>query len=241
MILKNKYLFIGGLFLNIALSAHDLSTGSYIALPSSLSKKSNITHIKVKQIPYWSCGYNVLYNACMIENTFGRGSKYSNLKLFMQRCFSYIKQNLLNTQESTSNKDIEELAKKLDLKHMCYLTTRKRIIMPMPSHKITVYCDYNTSPQEREFLFDQEFQRRGKEYMQAYKDIFINTPRGKSVCLHFCCQVYSQGEAHAILVSLVKNIQGKNSIYIADNLNEPLKQGCDAHRYVTYLINFFNL
>lgn len=210
----------------------------YLQLPDSLKNKE-IYYIKVKQLESWSCGYNALFNACKLEQKFGNANKFSDYNNFNSTCSNYINKINQKPKGASSNKILEDLSKVLDLKMFYYLTfNERREIVPLFTTPTHITYPSGTSKSEVKHLMLQAIKDRETALINALKKE-LDQNKNKLRFLHFGCHLDSSGEGHAILISLVQNVNGKRVIYICDNLNSKIDEKSQAKLYIDFINKSF--
>lgn len=207
-----------------------------LALPRSLQGKP-VYYEHSDQIPNWSCGYNVLYNACLLEKKFGFMQQHADLGAFKTICTPYLERMGKRSDESSSNKMLDELAKRLRLQLFSYLHINKNgQVEYISSEAVRISYPKGSSKAHIDQLFQQAYKKQSDDRMRYLKS-HIHAYGNCSIA-HFACQVVSRGVDHAILLSVVKEgLQLK--LYIYDNMNALISEYSDTKQYIDFLMKEF--
>ncbi len=223
----------------IAFFACSLLQAKQHLLPSSLQNKP-IYYKAVKQIDDLSCGYNALYNACKLEQHFGRANKHSKLTAFKAVCFPYLREIGENPRAASSNLILSELANRVTLQKFGFLSLNEHNkIEPLLSESIQVSWQGHLSKANLDALFVAERQKQAQRFMTSLKHELAKASGPHFI--HFVCQVNAKGEEHGILLSVVKNSKGALALYIHDNMNSPIEERSSIKKYIDYVCKEFNI
>lgn len=210
--------------------------GRRLPLPASLSGLP-IYYEEVDQIDGMSCGYNALYNACRLETQLGKANPASDLDYFTTLCLPYLNGIKADPENFSDNEMLENLACLLKLQNFRYLHLYKDHVIP--AGMIEYQVPHRATQADIERAIDRAYIGRAtliyNELIQA-----INAARG-SFFIHFVCHVKSRGVGHAVLISLVKDINGGKSMYIHDNMNAYITEHCDIMRYINLICTKFGI
>lgn len=226
----NKLFIICCLFFAAHVIAYPLS------LPRSLQGKP-VYYDHSNQIPYWSCGYNVLYNACMLEKRFGFVQPNADLTLFKLICTPYIERLGKKSDEASSNKMLDDLAVRLRLQPFTYLYINdKGMVEYLSSDSVKISYPQGSSKAHIDRLFDQARKKLSDERMRYLKS-HIHAYGNCSIA-HFACKVVSRGVDHAVLMSVVKE-GAQVKLYIYDNMNANISEYSDTKQHIDFLMHEF--
>lgn len=231
---KKFLIFLSAFFsINIGVEAKKLP------LPSSF-KDLPVYYEAVKQIDGWSCGYNALYNACCLEKRFGRKNPNSDLNIFKQCCMAYLRNLRQDPKAAASNKILENLATPLQLSRVHYLTfERNGKIVPLFLTSTKITYPSGTHPRIIDRLMEEAKTKRAENLIESLKR---ELDRHATIfMLHFLCHIQTDSQGHAVLASIVKNNKGEKSIYIFDNMNNPISQNSQMKHYIDYLCSKFDI
>lgn len=223
-------------------SCSSCTTSVNLPLPQSLAAKP-ITYELVKQIDGFSCGYNVLFNACNLETRFGKFNCHSNLTNFSNCVVAHLSSKGIHPAATSSGVILEPLAVLLNLQNFTYLMFHKD--NPM-AYKTPVLCgntsfSYQLGATEEEIsrLMDAAVIKRATD---RFDNLALQLDAASGLFfMHFGCNVVSLGTKHLVLVSIVKNANGERAMYIFDNMNQPINQDSQIMVYIDYLRNKFGI
>ncbi len=208
-----------------------------LSLPLSLSKKP-IYHLWSNQLEGWSCGYNVLWNACKLEHKFNKPTIYTNPVYFRKTCTRYLKIKKIQPHKATDNVLLHTLAAQLGLTNFTYMIIDfKGRIVPVFLTPTAVTHPVGLSKIAVNQLLQNALYIRQETYMQHLKKQFISarTP----FLLHFACHHTVGGINHVTLISAVKTAHNKRLLIVCDNLNTPIIQSKALQKYLTYFCDLF--
>lgn len=198
-----------------------------------------VTYEKVNQINGWSCGYNVLHNATVLEKRFGINQPNESLSKFFSVCLPYLKSCNKRPYEASSNKMLDDLSKLLKLSPFSYLHITKsgqvEYVFPHSiSYSYSSRADSYAKEKAKQSVMDNYMAKKNAELKKYLAD-----NRNRNALLHFGCHVISGGVNHAILITLVQDSRGKKHFYINDNMNSPIYENSEAKKCVAFLYKYF--
>lgn len=210
-----------------------------LPIAQGIARDLAIYHIKANQLENWSCGYNVLFNACNLENHLGFHNAYSFYSNFKRACTEFINAHKKKPEEGITNKDMATLAQRVMLKrnHYLYIDEQGKVV-PFIEGKVSIMVPPNTSEDERQQLLKQEVAKKQRQVVQEIQNSIGSVGTG---CVHFFCHVLSEQEGHCILITLHKNNYGLRSLYIFDNLNAAIQESPSAKYYIDYISTEFKV
>jgi hypothetical protein len=222
-------IFLMGILLSISFNA----LAQLFPLPKSLDNVPVYYH-KTQQINNWSCCYNVLYNACKLEDSYGRANKHANFSQFSNTCLPQLaKHGIHNTRAGLAASIGESLGHNLRLQNICTLQAH--------SNKITPFIrsiHYNPKHQTAQ----QAYAQKGNELIADLKHKIDSAPTGQPYFIHFICSITSSnGVPHAALASVVKHANGQKEIHITDNMNDPIREKSQMNRIIDYICHEFDI
>lgn len=210
----------------------------HLPLPTSLRGKP-VYYEHADQID-WSCGYNVLYNACRMEKKLKFKQPYAELHVFKMACLPYIRRCGKEPQEASTNKMLIDLADILKMQPFSYLgfdSRNQNEIMYNPG-KIYYTCPHGASQSEREWYAQKAVKQAHTDRMKfLYEHFYSYHPQA---IIHFACHVNPQGEEHVILLSVMRD-GDKVKIYIFDNMNASIDEYSQAMRYIKLIMKEFRI
>lgn len=224
----------------LALSSFDILSVTYLPLPASLADKA-VYHVKARQINGWSCGYNVLFNACNVEQFFAKSNKNHDYNEFAKVCLPYLKSINRNPKASSNNHVMEKLSKYLKLQKFSYFSFNKsKESAPLISGPVKIVFPGKTSKAKIKLLLDAAWKKRQQEYVSQLKKT-LSDAKGNPAFVHIACHISSTDGGHAVLASIVQDPAGKRALYIFDNMNILVKDGSQMKRHIDTLCSTFNI
>lgn len=212
-----------------------------MTLPNSLSSKA-IYHIKVKQLHEFSCGFNVAFNGCNVENMFGIAHYMSDFHHFRKACYDFAAAHKLKRKGSLGQSEMRLLADYLGMGKMVYpYFDRSNQLKFAFYQQVTVTFPMGTPKAEVELLKKRALERQYNEYVLDLQEE-VNKAHSYPYVLHFACaiDVDRSNEGHFILVTLVKNQSGR-ALYVCDNINKRITESSDTCRCLKYLADLFSV
>ncbi len=207
-------------------------------LPRALQNKP-IFHEKVEQIQGWSCGYNALYNACKLEQKFGRDNIHSQLWAFEAVGSAFLHDIDAIPTNASTNVMLEGLAKQLQLQRFCCLRINEQDqVQPIMSEGVRIRYRGNATPAEIKKMLKNAQERQSDEQMELLK-AELDSATGLHF-IHFVCHVIVEGSEHFVLLSVVKN-DDTLSLHICDNLNSSIYETSAMKYYIDYISLYFNI
>lgn len=213
-------------------------SANIIELPKSLEGKS-VYHIKSWQLNDWSCGYNVLFNACNLEKIFTKNNNSHDYDIFSKKVLEYLKIKNKNPKGSASNKMLDRLSEILGLEKYQFLVIKDQKIKPIfsTSTKITFY--HGTTQDQINALMQQAIEKREKDCIVDLKN-YINKPKDLKF-LHLFCQIKDQSINHLVLMSVIENRNKIRSLFIFDNVNLLVKENSQLKKYIDFICAEFKI
>lgn len=205
-----------------------------LSLPDNLANKQ-VEYVKTKQLDGWSCGYNALLNACNVEQKVGNKNPYTKEKVFKNKLASVIASMGKHPRQSTSNKNLAKLSKKLNLKRTASLhlvNGKSELLLPK---SVGVSFPGGTSKAKIQQLLKQAKADRQKRQLNKLVSYFNG--KSKKAAVHF----FSSVPGHWILTSVVKDNNGKKSIQVRDNLNRPIGDHSPIKKHIEFIANKFGI
>lgn len=211
----------------------------FLDLPRSLSSKA-VYHKETYQLDDFSCGYNVLFNACNLEKVCSFPNKFYQYPLFEKTCKKYTALNKLQPKSSASNHDIDCLAR-------VYLGTQPLYVLgfnqagdiqPLFSDPTEITHPMGISQAEIDRRLKKAIEQRSDDLFESIKDRLLKSRAAYYTIIHFACIVQDEDVPHVLLVSLVQNRSGK-ALYIFDNLNRKISDRSPTKCYIDFLCEMF--
>ncbi len=207
-----------------------------IPLPHSLSSEA-VDHIRVEQINGFCCGYNVLFNACNVEQSCGYDNCFAHYRIFVDACMNYLQHKNIHPQAGVTNATMGLLAREgVHLKKYCYLYEREGGIRPDVG-TFNYQYELGIAPDELKRLINAEYEKRERSILQGIKDYLADNK--SNACVHFACHIPGRTD-HVILMSLIQNDSGRG-LYIFDNVNAAILENSRAMRHIRFICNTFNI
>ncbi len=211
----------------------------FLELPRSFETKA-IYHKKAYQLDEFSCGYNVLFNACNLERTCNLANRFSEYALFKKTCTSYILKNKLKPKDAVYNNQLSLLAEDyLGMQQLCVLGFEGNQICPLFTTPTQITYFWSISQQEKEHRLKQAMIARGQELLASIKDRLDND-HSRYTMVHFVCNLRLAESKHWILITLVQNRTGR-ALYIFDNANRKIEESSQSKRYIDFLVEQFGI
>lgn len=207
------------------------SKARFLPLPVAFSEKA-VSHIQVRQLDEFSCGYNALFNACNVEQWFGVSSKYSIYSNFHDKVMKYLSAHKLHRQQALSTDLMQELASQLGIEVFSVVLEPEGLKF-LGNVSVSIECPIKTSSADKEKLKQQAFKAFHERKLEKIKRSLAKD-QGKVTIIHFfCC---TEGEIpHVFVISLVQNKQGKRALYVCDNLNSEIYASFAADKQKEYM------
>lgn len=209
-----------------------------IPLPSSLATHA-VFYKKSRQLNAFSCGYNTLFNAANLEQTYGFHNPYSNYAAFESICRPYAQQYGYKPRGPLYNTDISNLAKKLLTQNIINLTLKNERIIPLFDTSTHYSYPHGSSKRTIKLIARKAVQDRAHKLIEKVRQ-HLSQNSDHTQIVHFGCFVKDDGEGHIILATLVQNKSGRG-LYIFDNMNEKIKEGSDIKYVIDYLTVTFEI
>ncbi len=206
-----------------------------LPLPASLSAKA-VFYVKATHLRQLSCAYDVLYNACNLDECCGITNCYAGYTVFTETCLGYSSHKRSDPRKGIKTDMVKFLKNRFDLQ-LCGLCRRGSEVRP--------FCpeDYEASDMVKALNYSSQGLswfgpmdcKNGKKLMEAFKEQF---ERSKKPCAiaHFFCLI----TRHAILISAIKNKTGIG-LYIFDNCNAPINEDSEIKQYIDFICKEFNI
>jgi hypothetical protein len=226
---------------NILLSS--LFTFKSYSLPLPVSLKNRpIYYEKSDQLKDWSCGYNVLFNALNLENRFGQKNKNTEFSNFSKICINYLESLKKKSSEPSTNKMLQELAEKLNLKNFQPINLDKNNKLEATlSVSIKISYTVGLSKQEINSLLLQAKEEKNFAIIQELKTGLNNNNSKEAQFIHLVCHLSSTKQKHWVLASLVKFPTGSKELYIFDNTNSSITEFCEMKKYIDAICTTFDI
>lgn len=217
----------------------NLINAEKLSLPLIYTNKP-IYYIKAHQLDKWSCGYNVLFNACNVEQHCGRINKGANFNHFSSICGTYLNSIYKESHKASTNNILDDLSQKLKLQDNCYLHLDSyNKIEPLLKGSVKIKYYGNPSQTEIDRLFKEAIIKRNQDRINEINKM-LNNNKDKLYFVHFFCHVEDTSGPHVLLISLIQNKNGR-SLYIFDNLNAVITQYSQTMQYIDYIYSTFKV
>lgn len=180
---------------------------------------------RVPQNRGWSCGFHCLYNAKTIDTTLGIRNISDNAYI------NAIQNQIRNPQGASTNVETSRLARTLGLNLYNLHFNDNRRVVPLFDEG-TQYSYYHGESRQ------QAYQRAFRNQETAmWTRIRNHLNRNGAQTTHFVCNIMSGDEPHVILVSAVKDTNGRYSLYVFDNMNnrEPQQARNEMVQHIRYV------
>ena len=134
MALYKKYILL--LYLSISKIVTPNYT-SFLPLPAEFAKRP-IYYVYASQLNGFSCGYNVLYNACCLEHAKLRYNKFWDKELFKRTVQKYLVSKKAKPHQASMSTWLHELARHIGLENFNYLILENNKVRPLGEFGVTV-------------------------------------------------------------------------------------------------------
>jgi hypothetical protein len=223
---------VGLLLLTLLPNIYTYPFDQLLPLPTSFSTMPVYYH-KVQQLNNWSCGYNVLYNACKIEERYGHLNENATPSLFMKNCSVELRRRGIHDTRAALRTDIaESLASQLGLENFHTLLIKYNKVTPLISS--VEYCPAQQTA-------EQAYLERCCTLIESLKEKINKPVDDKPIFIHFLCCVQSENVPHGTLISLVKKTDGEIAIHIADSLNDPIHENSEMQHMISSVCKEFDI
>lgn len=231
MKLSKKWL----LYLSIVSTELLANYSSFLPLPSEFAKRP-IYYVYAHQLDDFSCGYNVLFNACCLEHNKVRYNKFSSKELFKKTIRNYLVTKKAKPHNASTSYWLHELAPRVLLKNFNYLILEKQKVRPLCASGIQVEYTIGTPKNVIEKMVAQAWEKKEEQLIKKLRKKLVDP-----CCLHFACHCKPHGVDHVVLITLVCDVYRRKSLYIFDNLNNTIAPKGEIAHYIHWMIKKFTL